>query len=510
MRTALPVLAMLLLATPAQAQAIDQAGADRITADLARYVGKTVFDKGIVKVRPTGDAYSLIVDLEAIGPLLPKELEVQLDIEPHVLRLRPNANGTFQVNGPYLPKTSATFLAPATGDKPAMRSTFDFGVERGVLSGIFDPALGTFSNARMTHGPLAFSSEDDLQSLTLDVTDGSADFWASPSSGRGIDFASSQTMKNFEETIVIKSGEGAPPGPITISAAAFDYDTDISSFQNKEILALVAFFIARADAKDILAEQGEMKTLLRAALPLWNRLRGGYTLSDLSVDTPVGEFGATSFRTMVTMDGIGKDGSLDYSVDLTGLSLPADVAPDWAEPLVPEDVSLKFGVRGLDSEGPATQAIDAFDLAATPPIPDEVGQRIAAEFMADPPSVVLERSLVRNGEIEVAFSGEAHFPGGKPEATAKVEVAGYDEAVAALQAAATANPDMQMPFTIALAAKGFARTDAEGRQVWAIELKQDGSVSVNGSVLKGPDPAPAPSETPEDPETPEPPETTTP
>jgi hypothetical protein len=499
MRHVLPLVSMLCLASPAVAQTVDQAGADQITGNLSRYVGKTAFDTGIVKVAVDGDAYRLVVDLKAIASLLPKELEAKLEIETYALRLKPNSNGTFQVDGPYLPKTSAEFLTPATADKPAMRTKFDFNVDKGVLSGIFDPAIASFSNAKITHGRISFASEDELQSVTAAASDGSTDFWATPSNGKGIDLASSQTVKNFLETVVVKAGDGAAAGPVTIAAKSFDYDTDISSFQNREILALVAFFVERANAKDITGKQAELKTLLRAALPLWNRLRGGYTISDVSVGTPFGPFGAASFGTKMITDGIGKSGSLDYSFDLEGLAMPLGIAPDWATPLLPTDVSLKFGVRQLDSEGPARQLIDAFDLSATPPVPDAVGERIAADFMANPPHVVMERSVVRNKDIEVAVFGETHFPQGKPEVTATVEVAGYDKAVAALQAAATANPDAQTAFTIALAAKGFAKTQPDGRQVWAIELKPDGSLLINGSMLKGPDPAPEPTEEPEAP-----------
>jgi hypothetical protein len=36
-------------------------------------------------------------------------------------------------------------------------------------------------------------------------------------------------------------------------------------------------------------------------------------------------------------------------------------------------------------------------------------------------------------------------------------------------------------------AKGFAKTDPDGRQRWDISVAQNGSVTINGQVIKGAD-----------------------
>jgi hypothetical protein len=46
---------------------------------------------------------------------------------------------------------------------------------------------------------------------------------------------------------------------------------------------------------------------------------------------------------------------------------------------------------------------------------------------------------------------------------------------------------MAQAFPFALAVKGFGKTLPDGRLEWVIDTKADGSVKVNGAMLKGPD-----------------------
>jgi hypothetical protein len=68
-----------------------------------------------------------------------------------------------------------------------------------------------------------------------------------------------------------------------------------------------------------------------------------------------------------------------------------------------------------------------------------------------------------------------------------VDVAGYDKIVDALKEGAKSDEQMAQAFPFALAVKGFGRTLPDGRLEWVINTKADGSVAVNGAMLKGPD-----------------------
>lgn len=96
---------------------------------------------------------------------------------------------------------------------------------------------------------------------------------------------------------------------------------------------------------------------------------------------------------------------------------------------------------------------------------------------------------MKNGDIEVAMAGEMTFPGKKPDATITVDVAGYDKIVQALQEGAKTDQQVAQAFPFALAVKGFAKTLPDGRLEWVIDTKADGSVMVNGAMLKAADAA---------------------
>lgn len=496
MRRVLPIFSILAFTTPAFTQSVDDAGAGRITESLSRYLGAAAFDKGMVKVSVDGDSYRLVVDFDAIAAMVPKEAALSLDLDPYTLRLKPQADGTFAVDGALFPNGAVAFQTPATEQSPSMRSHVEWSTESGTFSGIFDPALATFSEATGSYRGMKMLSRDDMQKVTVSAGSGSVDARAVKSAGSGVDFTSTQTITDVSEILTMTPAPGSPPTDVTITSPKITADSSATGLQSKPILDLVAFGVAHADQDKIAGDQAELKRLMLAALPLWTTLKGGYDVTDLSVQTTFGQFGVANFGTDISVDGIRTNGSVDYDFEIAGITVPAGLAPGWSTPLLPTDVSLNFGVRNLNSEGPVRQFIEAVDFDREPPISSEVGQQIQTDFMASPPTFVMGRSVIRNKDTEIVLSGEMPFPLGKPALTATVEVAGYDTAVAALQSAAASEPAAQQVLPFALAAKGLAKALPDGRLQWVLDLKADGSFLVNGTTLKGPDPIEVPLPTP--------------
>jgi hypothetical protein len=80
------------------------------------------------------------------------------------------------------------------------------------------------------------------------------------------------------------------------------------------------------------------------------------------------------------------------------------------------------------------------------------------------------------------------FAGASPAMTATVEAAGFDKAMQTIQEATATAPEAQQAYMVAVAAKGFAKTLADGRLQWVIEMAPDGAVTVNGAMVKPADP----------------------
>jgi len=62
-----------------------------------------------------------------------------------------------------------------------------------------------------------------------------------------------------------------------------------------------------------------------------------------------------------------------------------------------------------------------------------------------------------------------------------------DKSIAAIQELAKSDPNLQQVSFGMMMAKGFAKTDPDGRSRWDISVAGDGSVAVNGQQIKGPD-----------------------
>lgn len=499
MRHLFPLVPMLALATPAMAQTIDDQGASALRDSLARYVGRTAFDKGVLKVDVDGDAYKLEVDLKSLMALLPAEAGVTATFSPYVLRLKPRPDGDWDVASDAAPSGSFELKTPEGPTK------VDLAIADGKFSGVFDPDIATFSTATASYSSLKMVSIDPL--TRTDVTTGPSTFTqTAKAAAAGVDFTSSQPMADFVETITFTTPDTVP-FPIVLKAPKVSFDVGGAGLRSREILDLVAFFVANSDEEKIKANQAEMKKLMLGALPLWEKISGAYGFTDLTVPSPLGEFGAKQLGVNIAADGIGNDGTLNYAIKIAGLKVPpeaAALAPTWAVALVPTDMELNFGGVNLNLDAPARKAIEALDLTKEPPLPDEVGQEIEADFMANLPRFAMARSFVKNADTEIAAFGEVSFPEGntnKPDVNVTFEASGYDKLVEALQNAAKTDADAQQAFPILLAAKGFAKTLPDGKLQWVLNVKPDGSVVVNGSTMKGPDVEAEPEE-PVDPNAP--------
>ncbi len=492
MRCVLPYLAVLAALTPVSAQTVDGAGAGRIAGNLSRYIGSMAFETGVVTVSVEGDAYRIAVDLDTLAAMIPQTEALSFDLAPFELRVKPQSDGTFAVDGDLMPAGTFGAQSASTEVTPPLRSQFEWSLQESRLSGLFDPELAMFSSLSGTMRGLKLLSRDDGQQIEYTFGATTLEMTARKSKGTGLDLDSTQTIIDFAETVTMPATPDGPPIPITIRSPKVTVVSNMTEMQWKPMLDLLEYGVAQAGKETEALDQAELKRLILATLPLWDTARGGYGFTDLTVGTPVGLFRLADFGINVTMDGVRTGGSLDYGIELAGIALPQGVTPEWSAPLLPVDVSLNFGLRNLDSAGVVRQLVEAVDFDREPPIPTEVGEKIVAEFMASRPTFVIERSVIRNDDIEITVSGEMPLSLGKPTMSATIEVAGFDAAAAALQAAAASDPGAQQAFPFLLAAKALAKMLPDGRLQWIADLESDGSILVNGATLKGPDPIEVP------------------
>lgn len=484
MRYVLPLL-FAVSATPALAQEVDVSGAEALTANFARYIGTTVFDKGVVKITVQNDAYKVEVDFNKLASLFPAHEVVKLEIEPYAFSVKPRGDGTWDVAGDIAPDGKMEFKVED------QTRTAQWKIADDSFSGVYDPALPGFPTATGKAGAISSVSTDPASTSEIAVASGSFDLKSTRNATKGVDFTATQTMSDLVQTMHITSPDAGFDLPVVLRSPEFTYNSTAAGLRAQPLLDLLAFAVANAEEAKIQAAQPELKTLLREALPLWENMAGSYGLRDLSVGTPLGIFRGSNLTFAVASNGVRKDSTLSYGLKLDGLVVPDDVLPRWSAPLLPEDIDFNVAGIGIDFEGPATKVIDALDLNRDPPIPQEVGDAIAAEFTANPPKFVINHSTIGNKDTQISAEGEMTFAGGKPALTATVEAAGFDKAMEAIQQATATAPEAQQVYLVAVAAKGFAKTLPDGRLQWVVDMTPEGAVTVNGAMVKPAD-APAP------------------
>lgn len=481
MRRSLLVVAALLASTSAFAQTIDQQGADALTTNLKRYVGQAAFEKKILTVDVDGDAYRLGLDFQALMAALPKQAAGKINASPYALRLKPRTDGSWDVSGPLAPNGSFEFPGP---DGP---QTGELTVTNGSFTGIFDPALSYFSSANGSNDALRFTSTDGPQAVEMTTGAGTFDLTGKAGANGGVDIDQKQTLTNVKETISAPAAPDMPPVGITVSAPKMDISTGGTGFRISEFLNVLTFAVEHSEEAKFKAAEGQFKQLLVEALPLWDKFNGSYAFSDFAAVTPYGSFGAGSLGVDMNMDGIGKAGTLDYGMTVSDLKLPEGIAPTWSAAILPTDISLRFGGANLNLDGPARKFLAAMELGKEPPVSDAVSQEIAAEFLASAPKVTITNTSIRNSDTEITVNGEVTFPNAKPDVAVTFEVSGFDKLEDALKTAAASDPSAAEMFPMILAAKGFGKALPDGNIQWMVNVEPDGSVKVNGVMLKGPD-----------------------
>ncbi|MER9892975.1 hypothetical protein NKJ40_12920 [Mesorhizobium sp. M0119] len=482
MKRVLPLVLLLACSAPAFGQAVDRQGAKQLSDDLAHYIGKKPFDIGFVKISVEGDAYKIAFDFKPVTDLLAKQQSFKLDSTPYFVLAKPRKDGQWDVSVDVSPKGSVDFVGPEGPQH------IDFSISNNKFTGIYDPDLAAFVNASGSTSGVTMGVKSPLQNVEASADGGAGSLSATKSANGGIDFAYSQTMTGFAETVRLDDPKSGLKFSYNVKSPHAAVDATGKGMRTKPLLDLLAFAVANEDEAKLKANQAEFKSRLLAALPLWERIDGTYSFKDFVVETQLGNFGATQLSTAVGMDGILQNGQIAYAIKATGLTLPQQMLPSWGVALLPTDIDLNFGGANIDLDSMAKKTIETLDFSKDPPLPADFGDQISADFLAKSPKAILGHSTIKNGNIEIVMEGEMTFPGKKPRADVTIDITGYDKIVETLQTAAKTDPQAAQYFTGVLAIKGFGKALPDGRLEWVVNAKADGSVTVNGAMLKPADP----------------------
>ncbi|MDZ4393915.1 hypothetical protein [Cypionkella sp.] len=470
-------LPLSLCASLASAEATPE-GAAALTATFQNYLGTT---EGVVAVAVDGDSYVVTIDPAPLVAKIPAE-GLTASVSPLNLTLTDNEDGTwdYSLDQPV----SLAYTMPGV-----MSTKTEYGSVQ--LTGVFDEALGDTSEYHFEMSDVVSEQTQPdpmggeiVVKATQDsmVIDGTA-----VAATMGVDGQFTTETSGIVYEMTMPMGEGAPPINLTATIAEGSGSGGIKGYKPQALYGLLAWFVAHPDAALIEADKAGLKTQLQSALPIFENLAVTMSYKDITVASPVGEFGLDEAAVVVDMNGAVTDGKFREAFTLSGLTVPEGVLPPFAAPLVPTDLTLDFAVSKFDLAAAASLGLGLLDLpTGTPPGPEFEGQMLAALL----PEGVVDITLAPGGATAPAYTlgfegamtaGPAMpMPVGKGTVTLK----GLEEIKAALMASP---PEMGMQEMAPMLdmAQAMAKPGADGALIWEVESTATGGLLVNGTDLMG-------------------------
>lgn len=479
---------VLALATGASAADISQDGANAIRDNLNHLLPGDIAKKQPVTVKPAGSRYEITYDFaKLLDKVKKQDFEIK-GLTPFTMFATPQDSGLWNLEGNNNFNVTGHFKGP--DDK---RSDFTYSIAQMDFTSVFDPAISYLRSGDFSAKDLKFSSTTDTESVNASFADmvyklSSAD---SAMAGR-LDFAANGRFGTFAEQV---SSKDMPP--IQFSADSLDFNAKVNGIAAKDLKEMVLFVLDHADQKELSKEsETKLKEMLGKAFPLLTSLEETITLNNLAVTSAVGSGGAKSFGYHFTVDGPSNATRIGVAMDAADVKLDSALIPPGYTAFLPQALDIQFGVPGMDfaAFGDEFMKVD-FSKAAGDT--EKAGQQAAEKlFPGGILKVDFPKISAKSGVYDVEMSGELE---GRVDTQkdyklhASIVARDYDKTIAAVQELAKTNPDLNQASFGLMMIKGFAKPDADGAQRWDVDVASDGSVSVNGQQIKGPD-APAADE----------------
>ncbi|KTQ91814.1 hypothetical protein NS226_15610 [Aureimonas ureilytica] len=510
---ALPAYAEDLVPEPAPAGTAQEAAALR--AALAAYVTDVPFEKGILRVEP--DPMGQRVTLDA-APFLKADLGIDVKVAPISLLVSPRADGDWNVfTGDPIAWKFDTTIADTL-----QSFAYSQGVQK--FKGVFAPSLFAYRTAEGFARDTVSLQNEALSDSSTTVANTKLTTSARPGQAGGVDMDFRQTFTDYAQTVSFKApppAEGEDGSEhaeaealansllinIGVKASELEAIASVKDGRNVEARDLYVLVLRNmpafaVDQKATLA--GPFGKELRAALlklmPFWSSLDVTVSTRDAGFRSSFGALRVGEARQVTHMTGIAENAGLDTDFALKGLSIDGPFLPPWAARFVPKEAALGLSVSGVDLKTPADLAIRNADFAADEPLSEDVKARIIQSFDPARIKIALKPSTLSATDFNLHLSGEMNFVDMNPAATLNVRAEGLENTISSLQRAAEQEPDLHQVVGMIQMAQGLGRKTPDGDWEWVVDAAADGSVSVNGAVVKGPDPVVDPEADEADPE----------
>ncbi|AYG59772.1 hypothetical protein [Rhizobium jaguaris] len=461
-----------------QAAEVNEQGARELRNILTHSLSRDLARSGFVAVKPAGDQYEITYDLAKFFDKINSGALSVTGLKPLSLFAQPVDQGRWRLKGDNSLDVSV--------HSPASDATYS--VASSSLDGIFDPTIEMMRSMEMKNNGIKFSSIGNGKNSghKIDATIDSASFTHavtdSTEAGK-VDLQSQGTLQSLNEQVT-----AAAPGlpPVNLSADSVDVKVTATSLPVKELRELVRFFVQHVKAKQ-LSESGSEKfeELVHRALPVFGSLNESVTLNNALVATENGKVGVRTLDYNFKMDGLTKASNINFGLRAEHFTPDADLIPQAYAAFLPETLDVQLGIPNVNFDGLIDTALESVTSRAGP-VSGEALKRIM--FPSGYGTLEFPRISAASGVYDIEVSGALkgstkHHVSYSLQAT--ILARDFDKTIAAIQEAAKTDQRLNSVSFSLMAAKGFAKTDPDGRLRWDVTMDENRTVTVNGQVMKG-------------------------
>jgi hypothetical protein len=469
---------VLGLASTASAVDINQQGAKDIETNLSKLLPREV-GKSFITVNPAGTRYEIVYDFaKLLQKVDPASFTIN-GLAPWSIFATPEESGLWTIEGTNSLDVSGSFTAAG---QP--KTDFSYAIDSLVSKGVFDPAISYLKSGDFSSKAVRFSSKTEQEEVSAETGPSNYKLTSSDSEMPGrTNFAGSGTIASFVEKI---SGKEVPP--VEIRADSVDFAAAVNGVSVKNIRDIVAFLIEHSDQKRLRrAESKVFKEMVSKAFPLMTSLNETVTLNKVSVTSVAGNGGADTIDYTIGMSGPTDAMRFDVGMAAKQISFESALVPEMYAAFVPSEMQVQMAFPEINAAafGDELMKIDLSDeKKKTDAETDKMFEKLISGGMV----VEFPKISARSSVYDVEVSGEVRgTPLSKTDYSmnASILVRDFDKTLTAIQELAKANPELNQVSFGLMMVKGFGKADPDGRQRWDVSVARDGSVTVNGQVIKG-------------------------
>lgn len=476
-------LAVVMVASTGASQGgeISEQGARDLRGTLTHFLSRDLADSGFLTVKPISNRYEITYDLAKFFDKVSSSDFSIAGLKPLTMFAAPAAKGLWNIDGD---NSFAISAHSKVGEGPP--TDVQYALASLVYSGVFDPAISYLRSLDATARDFRLSSATGLEKVEASAAGLTYNLSTTDTARPGtVDVLSNGTMSDFYEKVA-----GPAAGNTEVKADTFDFNTKATGVPVKEIRDLLHFVLEHVKAKR-LSKSGSDKfvRLVRAALPLFVSLDDTVTTNNLSVVTDRGKVGLSKLTYSLKMDGLTKASSIGFGIRAENLKLESGAVPPGYEALVPDMAVVEVGIPDMNLAAAADLLLQA-DFSTQNGFSSGNGKRVEqAIFPNDRLTVDFPKISAVSAVYDLDVSGKLVSNLQQTDRYAvqlSVLARDYDKTIAFVQNAAKTDPELNQISFVMMMAKGFAKTDPDGRQRWDLAVAEDGTFSVNGQVMTAP------------------------